>query len=501
MDRTAMQPLDNALLTPAEMNLADQAAVAGGVSELGLMEAAGRAVADAVQRRWSKRPVAVLCGPGNNGGDGFVAARHLAAAGWPVRLGLLGERARLEGAAAHHAARFRGTVEMLAPALLDDAGIAIDAIFGAGLSRPVEGAARAMIDALGAGHVPVVAVDVPSGLDGATGAVRGAAAHAAVTVTFFRKKPGHLLFPGRELCGTLVLADIGIPASVLGPIAPQCFENGPPLWLGAYPWPRLDDHKYRRGHAIIAGGAILTGAARLAARAAGRAGAGLVTVAAPESAWPVYAAALASVIVRPLGAAGDFAALIADERVRVVLVGPGAGVTPETRALALAALAAGHATVLDADALTVFAEAPDALFGAIKTPTVLTPHEGEFARIFTVTGDRLARARAAAEQSGAIVLLKGADTVIAAPDGRAAINANAPPDLATGGTGDVLAGLAAGLLAQGLPAFEAACAACWLHGEAARQFGPGLVAADLIDRLPSVLRQLKALAAANFQAE
>jgi hydroxyethylthiazole kinase-like uncharacterized protein yjeF len=492
-----MRPLDNALLTPTEMNLADKAAVAGGVSELTLMEAAGRSVADTVQRRWSKRPVAVLCGPGNNGGDGFVAARHLAAEGWPVRLGLLGERERLVGAAAHHTARFRGTVEMLSPALLDGAGIAIDAIFGAGLSRPVEGAARAVIDALSARRVPVLAVDVPSGLDGATGAVRGQAARADVTVTFFRKKPGHLLFPGREFCGSLVLAQIGIPESVLDPIAPQGFENGPALWLGAYPWPRSEDHKYRRGHAVIAGGPILTGAARLAARAAGRAGAGLVTLVAPESAWPVYAAALTSVIVRPLLAAGDFAALVADERVRAVLVGPGAGVAPETRALALAALGAGHATVLDADALTVFAEAPDALFAAIKGPVVLTPHDGEFARIFAATGDKLARARAAAKRSGAVIVLKGPDTVIAAPDGRAAINANAPPDLATGGTGDVLAGLVAGLLAQGLPAFNAACAACWLQGEAARQFGPGLVADDLLDTLPAVLRRLKALAVAT----
>ncbi len=494
-----MQPLDNALLTPAEMNSADQAAVAEGASELALMESAGRAVADAVQRRWSLRPVSVLCGPGNNGGDGFVAARHLAAEGWPVRLGLLGDSAQLKDAAAHHAARFRGAIEPLAPALLDGAGIAIDAIFGAGLSRPLDGAARVMVDALGERRVPALAVDVPSGLDGATGAVLGAAPRADVTVTFFRKKPGHLLFPGRALCGSLVLAQIGIPERVLGKLAPRSFENGPPLWLGAYPWARPDDHKYRRGHTVISGGAILTGAARLAARAAGRAGAGLVTLAVPEHAWPVYAAALTSVIVRPMQAAGDFAALIADDRVRAVLVGPGAGVSPSTRALALAALETGRATVLDADALTVFAEEPRALFAAIKGPTVLTPHEGEFARLFASKGDKLAIARAAATQSGAVVLLKGPDTVIAAPDGRAAINTNAPPDLATGGTGDVLAGLVAGLLAQGLAAFEATCAACWLHGEAAREFGPGLVADDLIDTLPPVLRRLKALAAATTE--
>ncbi len=490
-----MPPLDNALLTPAEMALADKAAVAGGVSEIALMETAGRAVADAVRRRWSKRPIAVMCGPGNNGGDGFVAARHLAAAGWPVRLGLLGARERLKGAAAHHAARFRGAVEDLSPALLDGAGVAVDAIFGAGLSRPVEGAARGMIEALGSRRLPSLAVDVPSGLDGATGEIRGVALRAEVTVTFFRKKPGHLLFPGRALCGHLVLAQIGIPDGALESIAPSSFENGPPLWLRAYPWPQPEDHKYRRGHAVIAGGATLTGAGRLAARATGRVGAGLVTVAAPESAWLVYAASLSSAIVRPMRSPEDFRALIADERVRAVLVGPGAGVSPETRTLALTALAAGRATVLDADALTAFAGAPDALFGAINGPTVMTPHEGEFARLFLDKGDKLARARLAAKRSGAVILLKGPDTVVAAPDGRAAINTSAPPDLASGGTGDVLAGLVAGLLAQGVAAFDAACAACWLHGAAAQQFGPGLVAEDLIETLPAALRRLKALAA------
>jgi len=490
-----MRPFDHALLTPAEMAAADHAAVASGVSEAELMDAAGRAVAEAVQRRWSKRPVGVLCGPGNNGGDGFAAARYLAIEGWPVRLGLLGARAQLTGAAAHHAARYRGEVEPLTPALLDGAAIAIDAIFGAGLSRPVDGAARTMIEALIERRIATLAVDVPSGVDGASGAIRGIAPQAQATVTFFRKKPGHLLFPGRACCGALTVAQIGIEDEVLEKIGPRQFENGPPLWLERYPWASHADHKYSRGHAVIAGGPTLTGAARLAARAAGRVGAGLVTLAAPAAAWPVYAAALTSAIVRPIHALKDFTTLIGDTRVRAVLVGPGAGVAPETKATALAALATGHATVLDADALTVFADAPKALFAAIKGATVLTPHEGEFARIFSSEGDKLARARAAAKQSGAVVLLKGPDTVIAAPDGRAAINANAPPELATGGTGDVLAGLATGLLAQGLDAFDAACAACWLHGEAARQMGPGLIAEDLIDTLPAVLRRLKALAA------
>ncbi|HEY3919092.1 MAG TPA: NAD(P)H-hydrate dehydratase [Stellaceae bacterium] len=489
-----MRASDNAVLTPAEMNAADRAAVAAGAAEIALMEAAGRAVADAVSRRWSPRPVVVLCGPGNNGGDGFVAARHLAAQGWPVRLALLGAATQLSGAAAHHAARFRGAVEAMSADAIGGAGIVIDAIFGAGLSRPLEGVARATIEALAASAIPVVAVDVPSGIDGATGEIRGAASVAAITVTFFRKKPGHLLYPGRGRCGTVLLAPIGIPETVLDEIVPRCFENGPPLWLDAYPWPRAEDHKYSRGHVVVVGGPVLTGAARLAARAAARAGAGLVTVAAPESAWPVYAGALAGIIVQPTRRCEDFVALAQDDRVRALVVGPGAGVTPETRETALAALGLGRAVVLDADALTVFAPSPDALFAAIKGPTVLTPHDGEFARLFSREGDRLSRARRAALRAGAVVVLKGPDTVIAAPDGRAAINSNAPPDLATGGTGDVLSGLIAGLLAQGLAPFEAAGAACWLHGEAAREFGPGLVAEDLVDTLPVALRRLKALA-------
>ncbi len=492
-----MRPFDDALLTPAEMATADQAAIASGVNELGLMEAAGRAVADAVGRRWSMQPVVVLCGPGNNGGDGFVAARHLAAEGWPVRLGLLGDREKLQGAAAHHAARFRGMVEPLEPDMLEGAGLAIDAIFGAGLARPVTGAAASVIESLGRRRLATLCVDVPSGVDGASGAVLGLAPQADATVTFFRKKPGHLLYPGRARCGALHVAPIGIPASVLDRIAPQTFENGPALWLDRYPWPQADDHKYSRGHVVVAGGELLTGAARLTVRAAGRAGAGLVTVAAPTSAWSVYATALTSAIVRSMRAPEDFAELIGDSRVRAVVVGPGAGVTPKTRALALAALASKRATVLDADALTVFADVPDILAGAIRGACVLTPHEGEFVRLYPEPGDKLVRARAAAKRFGAVIVLKGADTVIAAPDGRAAINANAPPDLASGGTGDVLSGLIVGLLAQGVDAFAAACAGVWLHGEAAHEFGPGLIADDLIDTLPAVLRRLKALAAAS----
>jgi NAD(P)H-hydrate epimerase len=485
----------NALLTVAEMARADAAAVAGGTPGEALMEAAGTAVASEIRRRWSPRPVVVLCGPGNNGGDGFVVARLLRQAGWDVRVALLGDRGELKGDAAGNAARWDGEVGKLSPQVLVGCALVVDGLFGAGLQRPLDGAARATVEAVTEAKIACVAIDIPSGVHGDTGAVLGAAPLAALTVTFFRRKPGHLLLPGKAMCGETVVADLGIPDAVLDAIAPLAFANGPELWLDTYPWPRAEDHKYGRGHAVVAGGAEMTGAARLAARAAQRIGAGLVTVASPPSALSIYAAALAGVLVRPVSNAQEFAALLADERKNAVLIGPGAGVNRVTRDVALATLAAKRRTVLDADAVSVFAGDAESLFGATAAaPCVLTPHEGEFQRVFGDDGDKLSRTRDAARRCGAVVLLKGNDTVIAAPDGRAAINHNAPPTLATGGTGDVLAGFVLGLLAQGMAPFEAACAAAWLHGEAATSFGPGLIAEDLPETLPQVLRRLAARA-------
>jgi hydroxyethylthiazole kinase-like uncharacterized protein yjeF len=317
---------------------------------------------------------------------------------------------------------------------------------------------------------------------------------ADLTVTFFRKKPGHLLLPGRQLCGEVTVADIGIPASAVAEIAPQTHINGPGLWLAAYNWPRLDDHKYRRGHVLVSGGAVMTGAARLAARAAGRLGAGLVTLAAPMTAWQVYASSLTSVIVQPISQAADFTSLLADKRRNTVVIGPGAGQSPELRQRIIEVLAMRRSVVLDADALTAFQADPATLFQAIGGACVLTPHEGEFARLFDMTGDKLARAREAARASGAVIVLKGADTVIASPDGRACINENAPAYLAVGGSGDVLAGMIAGLLAQNMEPFAASAAAVWLHGEAGQAAGPGLIAEDLLEVMPGILRGLKALA-------
>ena len=483
--------LQTALLDVQQMGEADRLTVAAGTSVAALMENAGNAVASAVALRWSVRPVTVLCGPGNNGGDGFVAARRLAEDGWPVRLALLGPRDALKGAARHHADQWAGAVEVLTANALEGAWLVIDAIFGSGLSRPLEGAAAEVLLAAAKGAAPIVAIDVPSGVMGNTGEALGAVA-AALTVTFFRKKPGHLLLPARPLCGQVVVADIGTTPSVLRQILPSTFENDPVLWSEELARPGQSGNKYTRGHALISGGYPITGASRMAARAAARAGAGLTTVAVPEIALPIYAASLTSVMVKPLSAPGEFHRLLDDKRLSAFLIGPGAGTGEETRTRALAMLATSRPTLLDADALTAFQHDRVSLEKAIRGPCVLTPHEGEFRRLFDFSGDKLTRTRAAASRSGAVVVLKGADTVIASPDGRAIINSNAPPTLATAGSGDVLSGIVLGLLAQGMPTFLAAAAAVWIHGATAADFGPGLLAEDLPDLLPGVLRKLDA---------
>ena len=477
-----------ALLTCAQMAEADRLTIASGISGAALMEHAGAAVAAEITARWKPCPVAVLCGPGGNGGDGFVIARLLHEAGWDVKLALLGPLSALRSDCAHHAALWPGPVDPFNGQVLDGAELIIDALFGAGLSRRLDDAVRHVLAAVG--RRPVVAVDVPSGVSGDTGQDFGAIP-ATLTVTFFRKKPGHLLLPGRALCGEIVVADIGVKAKVLGAIAPMSHENTPELWRSAWPRSSIAGNKFGKGHALLWGGYPMTGAGRMSAHAAARAGAGLVTLAVPERAWTVAACGPPSIIVAPVTAEADFQRLLSDRRMNALLIGPGAGIDPNVKARALAMLATGRPTVLDADIFSLFADAPGELFAAISGPCVMTPHEGEFARLFHTTGSKLDRARAAAHQSNAVIVLKGADTVIAAPDGRAAINANAPPTLATAGAGDVLAGFITGLLAQSMPAFEAACAAVWLHGDCAASFGPGLIASDLPDLLPAVLAKLQ----------
>ena len=484
-----MRPLDGrrALLTVEEMAEADRLTIAAGTPAVELMDKAGTAVAGEIRLRWSACPVLVLCGPGNNGGDGFVVARRLAAAGWPVRVALLGNREHLTGEAAHHAALWDAPVQAMTPAALGDAALVVDAVFGAGLTRAVAGGIAETLAA--ARHLPIVAVDVPSGVACDTGEDRGAVA-AAMTVTYFRKRPGHVLLPGRLLCGEVIVADIGTSSTALTELLPNTFENDPALWLSELPRPHDGGNKYDYGHALLVGGYPTTGAARMAARAAARSGAGLTTVAVSEAALPVYAAALTSIMVHPVATLAEFHDLLSDKRLSGLLIGPGAGLGDETRDRALAMLATGRPTLLDADAITVFMDDPASLFRAIVGPCVLTPHEGEFRRLFDVVGDKLSRARAAARRSAAVIVLKGTDTVIVAPDGRAIVNGNAPATLGTAGSGDVLGGIVLGLLTQGMDPFLAAAAAVWLHGAAATAFGPGLIAEDLPDLLPGVFRAL-----------
>ncbi len=480
----------NELLSVEEMSLADRRTIAGGVPGIALMDAAGAGVAREISARWSRRQVAVLCGPGNNGGDGFVISKYLRDTGWPVRLALLGGIDALKGDAAVMAGRWGGEVVPLDAGVLEGCALVVDALFGAGLTRPLDGLALAVVEAINARHLDCVAVDMPSGIDGNTGEILGGAPDARMSVTFFRAKPGHFLLPGRRKAGELIIADIGIAERVLDEIAPRTWSNDPNLWLAEFPWATAESHKYTRGHAVIVGGQAMTGAARLAARAARRIGAGMLSIAAPAGALDVYRAGEPGNLVVALGQAEDFPALLGEKRRNAVLIGPGSGLGPETKERVLAALGAKLATVIDADGLSAFAERPGDLFSAIASPCVLTPHEGEFARLFATPGDKLARGRAAARESGAVVVLKGWDTVIAAPDGRAVINHNAPARLASAGTGDVLAGMVVGLLAQGMPAFEAAQAAVWLHGAAAADYGPGLIAEDLADCLSPVLGRL-----------
>ncbi|MCB1412768.1 MAG: NAD(P)H-hydrate dehydratase [Xanthobacteraceae bacterium] len=489
------------ILTVGEMRTADQLAIAAGTSGFALMLSAGRAVAAAAMDLAPRGPILVVAGGGNNGGDGFVAAAELVAHGRDVTLALLGDREALTGDAALAARHWTGPVLRCEPAVIGQPALVIDALFGAGLNRTVTDDARAVIDAINASGASVLSVDLPSGVNGSTGAILGVAVRATETVTFFRRKPGHLLMPGRACCGRLTVVDIGIPASVLDDIRPSTFDNDPDLWASSFPVPRIDTHKYARGHAVVvSGGVAATGAARLAARAALRAGAGLVTVLSPSDALAVNAAALTAVMVRRIDSAAEFSDLFSDRRLNACVIGPAAGVGDLTRQRVLAALAADRACVLDADALTSFAEAPDILFAAIKAlerpRVVLTPHQGEFARLFGELDNKhplkskLERVRAAAARSGAVVLLKGPDTVVAVPEGRAAIASNAPPWLATAGSGDVLAGLIGGMLAQDVPPFEAACIGVWMHGEAGREMGPGLIAEDLPEALPAVFRRL-----------
>jgi hydroxyethylthiazole kinase-like uncharacterized protein yjeF len=405
------------VLTTSEMERADRLTIAAGTPGFALMMSAGQAVAEAAMDLVEEGPILVVAGRGNNGGDGFVAAAELAARGRDVSVILLCERDSLHGDAALAARGWKYPVLPFNPQAIGRPALIIDALFGAGLNRPVKGDPLEMIEAVNANGAPVLAVDLPSGINGNTGAVMGAAIDAVETVTFFRRKPAHLLMPGRKHCGRVRVADIGIDPRVLAEIRPQTSEIVPHTWRNSFPVPVIDGHKYARGHAVVVSGELAsTGAARLAARGALRAGAGLVTVASPRDALAVNAAALTAVMVRAIDTAVEFGEVIGDRRLNAIVIGPGAGVSAHTRDLVHTALSAKRGLVLDADALTSFAEAPGRLFESIKANSdaqaVLTPHEGEFPRLFSDISNKnpgrskLERVRDAAERSGAVVLLK-----------------------------------------------------------------------------------------------
>lgn len=496
-----------ALLTPTEMARADKAAIAAGTSGLVLMERAGRAVADAVSRR--ARPgqaILVLCGPGNNGGDGFVAARLLRERGFAVTLALSVDRAAMKGDAGAMARAWTGEVMPISSAGPERAAVVIDALFGAGLDRPLTGEVAALAHRVNASEASVIAVDVPSGLSGETGRADGPVIEADETVTFFRLKPGHLLHPGRGLCGVVTLADIGITAEAAfgdGALEARTFRNAPGLWHAAWPNHAVDTHKYKRGAVLVlAGGLAGVGAPRLGARAALRIGAGLVTIACRPEALAAHAARGPDALIqRAVASAADIEILLAEKRLGAVLVGPALGLDEAAREAVLAALHSDVPAVFDADALTLLAAETTSINSWITrrgAACVLTPHEGEFERLFASSPDvmtapsKLERARRASAATGAVVVLKGPDSIIAAPGGKAAINTTGSPALATAGSGDVLAGLIAGLLAQGMPAFQAACAAVWLHGKAAERLGRGLIADDLPEAILPALSELPA---------
>ncbi|MGI2032006.1 NAD(P)H-hydrate dehydratase [Rhizobium panacihumi] len=484
-----MIDLSTHIFTPQQMTAVDAASAASGIQSFDLMERAGQAVAATALRHYPQaRRFVVLCGPGNNGGDGYVAARALCDSGAAVDVFQMAEPTTLKGDARRAALTSPIEARPLNEYGPDVGDVIIDALFGAGLSRDLSDDVQQLVARINDAGLPVIAVDLPSGICGLRGKVLGNALQAARTITFMAMKPGHLLMPGRTFCGDVEVFDIGIPHRILSAHAGDIQKNAPSLWASRLPLLAGETHKYKRGHLVVfSGGASHTGAARLAATAGLKCGAGLVTVAVPQEAIAVTAGALTAVMVRQVETRAELTNWLDTAKISACVLGPGFGVGE--RAMDFVSALTEKPLVLDADGITSFRDDPSLLFDAFtvgETRLVLTPHEGEFARLFPdIAADetlgKADKARVAAKRSHAVIVYKGADSVIASPDGRAYINANAPPWLATAGSGDVLAGMIGAFLAQGVPAFEAAAAGVYLHGEAALKAGPGMTAEDLAE--------------------
>lgn len=468
------------LITTEQMYAVGRQTIDTGISEQQLIANAAARVCAEITARYDKCPLLVLVGPGNNGADGLKTAELLKDTGWQVTIWAYAKDKK--------------------PPDIEKAGLILDALFGAGLSKPLSGISLKLVEQINAVSTPVVSVDIPTGVDGNTGQANPIAINAHMTVTFFRKKPGHVLYPGRAHCGEIMCRDINIASAALNNIGePTLFENHPDLWCSDFPKRCAESHKHKHGHVLCVSGPMrTTGAGRLAARGALRVGAGLVSIAAPASALMVHAVHLTAIMLEKADSGADLTVLAEDIRKSVILVGPGLGLNERAKEMVAAALSAKAALVLDADALTLFKDAPDVLFRAIKAhtaPVILTPHAGEFSRIFggLKDGSKIDAARAAAQISGAVVAYKGADTVIASPHsangGVCVVNTRASAHLATAGSGDVLAGIIAGFLAQGMEPQNAACAGVWLHGAAGQHLGPGLIAGDIPGALPQLLKQ------------
>ncbi|PLS20618.1 NAD(P)H-hydrate dehydratase [Neptunicoccus cionae] len=536
------------LVSAAQMRAIERKAISGGaVTGQELMERAGEGLVSAVLECWpvftsGKHRAVVLCGPGNNGGDGFVIARLLAALNWTVEVYFEDAPDKMQPEARRNLERWSEIGPVLPLSGLDQSALLtdhsdqgptliVDAIFGTGLARPVGApwaeAFEFLTSAEWRSNVHVVAVDISSGICSDSGRVLGAGLPSDLTVTFHGAKIGHYLADGPDYCGRVDIRSIGLDdrtgeassgmtALVSYPRETRLFEKGYDARQCGTAGQGRSRHKFDYGHALICSGpATKTGAARLSARAALRIGAGLVTIASPQDALTENSAQLTAVMLKQADTAEEIENLLSDDRISSVCIGPGFSRLSDggaldhehTRQVVKTVLCAKRKTVLDADALSAFAEDPQDLFAALHDLCVMTPHEGEFRRLFPdIHGQlhspaqngpaysKIDAARQAASRAGCVVLFKGPDTVIAEPTGKTAIHAahydRAAPWLATAGSGDVLAGFICGLLARGRSVFEAAQQAAWLHTECARFFGPGLIAEDLSEVLPDVLRRI-----------